>query len=160
MERESSAFGFSSKVGSGNTPPRSRKKRKLQITSKARGKSFPKWIPPEKRMRVYDESIPQKDQKWVQFMIVAPDRDTKEQLQAGFEFIHDSSLMDHGDFMAINSIAHSYIDDSLGDKGVISPIVVDKELYRTLLQRACKHDCEHYFYDNIEFCKHCHKCLA
>jgi predicted GNAT family acetyltransferase len=137
-----------------------KKKIKLQVPSKARGLGFPKWIPPEKRMRVYNESILQKDQKWVQFMIVAPDQDTKEQLQAGFEFIHDNNHVMNNDYMAINSIAHSYIDESLGGKGVISPIVVDKELYRQLLQRACKHDGEHYFYDNIEFCKHCHKCLA
>lgn len=135
-------------------------KKKLQIKSKARGPGLPKWVPPEKRMRVYDESIPQKDQKWVRFMVVAFDQDSKEQLQAGFEFIHDNNSVMDNDFMAVNAIAHSYIDDSLGDKGVISPIVVDKELYRMLLQRACKHDGEHYFYDNIEFCKHCHKCLA
>jgi hypothetical protein len=160
MGPESSAFGFSSKVGSGDTPPPSRKKQKLQVPSKARRKGLPKWIPPEKRMWEWDESLPPEKIKWVNFMIVAPDQATKEQLQAGFEYIHDSTILDDNDFTALNAIAHSYIDDTLGDKGVISPIIVDKELYRQLLQRACKHDCEHYFYDNIEFCKHCHKCLA
>ena len=150
-----------SKVGSGDTPPPSRKKKvKLQIRSKARNPIYPKWIPPEKRMQVYDESVPPEKQPWVQFMIVAPDQYTKDQLQAGFEFIHDNNSVMDNDFMAVNSIAHSYIDDTLDDKGVICPIVVDKPLYRMLLQRSCKHDCEHYFYDNIEFCKHCHKCLA
>ena len=47
---------MSSKVGSGDTPPPSRKRKvKLQVPSK---KCIPKWIPPEKIMWKDDESVP------------------------------------------------------------------------------------------------------
>lgn len=108
-----------------------KKKMKLQVPSKARGPGFPKWIPPEKRMRVYDESLPNEKQPWVLFQIVVPDEYTKEQLQAAFEFIHDNNSVMNNDFIAINAIAHSYLDETL-EKGCPSCITVDPKLYKKL----------------------------
>ena len=88
---------------------------------------LPKRLPPEKRMRIYDESIPQEEQKWIEFRIVVPDEETKQQLQAAFEYLHDNRLIDT-DFMAVNAAVHSYLEppDS------ISPFVVDSKLFNKL----------------------------
>lgn len=151
---------MSTKVGSGDTPPPSRKKKvKLQIPSKARGKGFPKWIPPEKRMRKYRKNA--KDPwkiPFVKFLIVVPTEDDKKQLQAGFEFIHDSPVMDtEEDYIIINQIAHSYIDPEI-EKGCTSPIVVNPDLFREMQQETCPHP-ETWVDNGIKICKVCQKHL-
>lgn len=133
-----------------------KKKIKFQITGKAR-KGFPKWIPPEKRMRVYDESVSQEKQKWVDFRIVVPDEDTKNQLSAAFEYIHDNRTLDL-DYMAVNSIAHSYLTD-MPDPGDLNRFIVDSELFKQMRQQTCSHNHESYFYDTMECCKYCHKII-
>lgn len=109
---------------------------------------------PEKRMRVYDDSVPQDKQKWIDFRIVVPDKNTKKQLQAAFEYLHDNRLIDTG-FMAVNAVVHAYLDEAR-EKGTESPILVDRQLFTEIKQQTCKHNREHYFYDNMEFCKDCH----
>ena len=153
---------MSTKVGSGDTPPPSRKKKiKLQVPSKARAKGFPKWIPPEKRMRQYRKNVKDSTKiPFINFRIVVPTEDDKRQLQAAFEFIHDGPVMDtEEDYIIINQLAHSYIDDTL-EEGAESPILVDSNLFKQVRRETCKHNREHYFYDQMEFCKDCHKCLA
>ena len=135
-----------------------KKKIRLQVTSKACGKGLPKWIPPEKRMRSYDESITQEKQKWVDFRIVVPDEDTKKQLLAAFEYIHDNRTLDL-DYMAVNSIAHSYLTPKL-EKDSICRVIVDPDLFKRMRQETCPHSYGVYFYGTMEFCKYCHKCLA
>lgn len=106
---------------------------KLQVTSK---RFIPKWIPPEKRMRKYRKNAKDSSKvPFVKFMIVVPTQDDKEQLQAGFEYIHDGPLLDDNDFIVLNQIAHSYLDDEC-EKGCISPIVVNQSLYKKLYAKA------------------------
>jgi hypothetical protein len=81
-------------------------------------------------MRVYDDSVSQEKQKWVMFYIVAPDQDAKEQLEAGFEYLHDNRLIDT-DFMAVNAIVHSYLNQ-YREAGCKSCIIVDPKLYKKL----------------------------
>lgn len=136
---------------------------KLQVKSKARGKGQPKWVPPEKIMRQYRKNMSihadLSKVKWVNFRIVVPTEDDKKQLQAAFEFIHDSPVMDTPeDYIVINQLAHSYLDEKR-EKGAESPILVDESLFKQTKQKTCKHNREHYFYDGMEFCKDCHACL-
>ena len=150
------------------TGKKKQKKIKLQVSSKGRGKGMPKWIPPEKRMKTYDDYgcggyIPMDDprwkkMKWCDFRIIVPDQETKEQLQAAFEYFHDNRDIDT-DFIAVNAVAHSYLDDKL-EEGAESPILVDPDLFKQVKQKTCKHNREHYFYDTMEFCRDCHACLA
>ena len=135
-----------------------KKKIKLQVSNKARGKGVPKWIPPEKRMRVYDESVLPEKQKWVDFRIVVPDNDTRGQLLAAFEYIHDNQTLDL-DFMAVNSVAHAYLTPER-EKGATPCIIVDADLFKRMRRETCPHSYGSYFYDTMEFCKYCHKCIA
>lgn len=111
-----------------------KKKIKLQVSSKARGPGFPKWIPPEKIMRQYPENLKDTTKvKFVKFRIVVPTEDDKRQLQACFEYIHDNPIMDcEEDFIALNQVAHSYVDSTL-EPGHPEMIVVNEKLYKKLL---------------------------
>lgn len=121
-----------------------KKKIKLQVPSKARGPGFPKWIPPEKRMKTYadygigDDIVPKSDPrwkkvKWVDFRIVVPDEETKQQLLAAFEYIHDNRTLDL-DYIAVNTIAHSYLTPEL-ESGCKDIIVVDPSLFKKLKRK-------------------------
>jgi hypothetical protein len=148
---------MSSKVGSGDTPPPSRKRKvKLQVPSK---KCIPKWIPPEKIMWKDDESVPMDKKKWVDFRVVVPDEATKKQLLAAFEFIHDNNSVMDNDFTAVNSIAHSYLTPER-EKDCPCRVIVDADLFKRMRQETCPHAWGTYFYDQMEFCKYCHKCMA
>lgn len=106
----------------------------MKVVSK---KYIPKWTPPEKRMRKYRKNMKDPTKvKWTQFMIVVPRQEDKEQLQACFEYIHDSELMDcPEDFIVLNQIAHCYLDQER-EEGCISLIQVNPELYKTLYAKA------------------------
>ncbi len=132
-----------------------KKKIKLQVRSK---RCIPKWIPPEKRMNRYDQCAPNSKQKWVDFRIVVPDEETKQQMEAAFEYLHDNPLIDT-DFMAVNAVVHGYLTPER-EKGVIPCIIVDSVLFNQMKQRTCPHSWGRYFYDGMEFCKECHKCVA
>ena len=129
-----------------------KKKIKLQVPSKARGPGMPKWVPPEKRMWVFDETLPIDKQKWVKFKIVVPDQETREQLRAAFEYIHDNRIIDT-DFMAVNALAHSYLYDEI-EKGVESPIIVDPIQYKMLEKQTCMHR-NTYIENGIKWCNDC-----
>ena len=110
------------------------KKKKPQVT-----KNILNWVPPEKRMKTYEDfgivhGTPMTDPKWkkvkwIDFRIVVPDQYTKDQLLAAFEFIHDNNSVMDNDFMAVNSIAHSYLTPER-EPGTIPRIIVDPELFR------------------------------
>ena len=143
-----------------------RKKLKLQVTKDMQN---PKWIPPELRMKHYerDYGIDHKtlmdDPKWkkvkdIDFRIVVMDEETKKQLQSACEYLHDNRLIDT-DFLAVNSLVHAYENSTNTNGHQFDPIVVNPNLFKKAKQQTRIHK-EHYFYDNIEFCKHCHKCLS
>ena len=122
------------------------KKIKLQIKSKPRGKGWPKWIPPEKRMRHNERdygiegSEPMTDSKWKkvkwpEFFIIVPDLDTKEQLKAAFEYLHDNKHIDP-DFIPVNCLIHSYCDP---EECAYDPFIVDFDKFQHMKQIYCHH---------------------
>jgi hypothetical protein len=130
---------------------------KLQIKSKARGKGFPKWVPPEKRMRRYRKNM--KDPRkvpFVKFLIVVPTEDDKKQLLAAFEYFHDNRLID-ADFIAVNQLAHCYVTPEL-EKGHPDMIVVDPDLYSDVNREVCQH-LDTWVDQGIRICKVCNKHL-
>lgn len=72
--------------------------------------------------------------KWVNYVIVVPTEDDKKQLQAAFEYFHDNDEIDT-DFIAVNQIAHTYIDETLDPKHPIL-IIVNPELFKTIYDTA------------------------
>ena len=131
-------------------------KKTLQIQSKKRGPKVPKWIPPEKRMKTYEDfgvTGPGGDitkVKFTKFRVVVPTEEDRKQLQAAFEYFHDNPLIDT-EFVTVNQLAHSYLDDE-------NVIVVDEDQYRRLEQATCNH-LETHIQDGIKYCKQCWKAL-
>jgi hypothetical protein len=118
------------------------------------------WVPPEKRMRKYKKNIKDTSKiPFVDFTIVVPTEEDKKQFQAGCEFIHNCDEIMDNEFIIINQIAHSYVDETV-DKGAKSNIVVDHDLYHELKQHTCPHpENQNYIRDGIKYCKLCWKAL-
>lgn len=133
-----------------------KKKTKYQITSKARGPGFPKWVPTEKRMRKYRKNM--KDPRkvpFVKFRIVVPTEDDKQQLLAGFEYIHDGPMLNDNDFIVLNQLAHCYVTPEL-EKGHPDMIIVNDKLYTKMAQNSCSHP-ETWVQNGIKLCTVCGK---
>jgi hypothetical protein len=134
-----------------------KKKIKLQINKKF---GIPKWIPPEKRMKTYEDFgvvEPGDDPSKViftRFEIVVPTEKDREELQAAFEYFHDCPNTDT-DFVTINQLVHEY---KHCDKDKYSNIIVDFGLYYRLKQSSCLHT-DIYIVDGIKYCKECLKAL-
>jgi hypothetical protein len=87
------------------------------------------WIPPEKRMKRYEDfgcikpgdSV--KNVKFTKFRIIVPTEKDKEELESAFEYFHDSSDTDT-EFVTVNQLCHQYVHE---DDGMA--IIVDKKLY-------------------------------
>ena len=60
---------------------------------------------------------------------------------------------------AVNSIAHSYLTPER-EKDCPCRVIVDADLFKRMRQETCPHSYGSYFYDQMEFCKYCHKCMA
>ena len=93
---------------------------------------------------------------FVKFRIVVPTEEDRKQLQAAFEYFHDNRLIDT-DFIAVNQLAHSYLDVDREPK-YVSPIIVNDDLYPRLEQASCSHHAT-YTQDGIKYCKECWKAL-
>lgn len=134
-------------------------KKKPQVTKK----NIPKWIPPEKRMKTYEDfgivgHVPQdspkwKKVKWIDFRIIVPDQYTKDQLLAAFEYLHDNKLIDT-DFIAVNAVVHAYETLDNTNPPVINPILVDPEM----LYRAKQETCPHFEITNVAGMNYCVEC--
>ena len=90
--------------------------------------------------------------KWIEFRIVVPDEETKQQLQAAFEYLHDNKLIDT-DFMAVNALVHSYLTPER-EEGTRNVIIVDPDLFHKTKQKTCPHK-ETYIDEGMEICKDC-----
>jgi hypothetical protein len=127
----------------------------------------PKWIPPEKRMKRYEDygikdltpgNDPRwKKVKWVDFRIVVPDIETRKQLEAACEYLHDNRLIDTN-FLAVNSLVHAYENYTNTNGHYFDPFIVDFELFHHLKQRSCIHK-KTYTLEGIKYCKDCWKAL-
>jgi 3-polyprenyl-4-hydroxybenzoate decarboxylase len=93
---------------------------------------------------------------FVKFLIVVPTEDDKKQLQAAFEYIHNNRHIDT-DFIAVNQIAHSYLDSKL-EKGHPEIIVVDSDLFSDVNREVCQHT-DTWVDNGIKICKTCQKHL-
>jgi hypothetical protein len=120
----------------------------------------PKWIPPEKRMEKYKDygitnqptSDPVWDKlRWTKFKIVVPTEQDKKNLQAAFEYLHDSRDIDT-DFIVVNQLVHEYEHGDASDKH--SNIVVSPSVYHDAEQKTCIHDTT-YIEDGIRRCTSC-----
>ena len=80
------------------------------------------------------ESISQVD--WTKYVIVVPTEKDREQLMEAFEHIHYSDI--DTDFVAVNQLAHEYLDESRNE-GSYNSIVVDPELYLQAHNKIKKH---------------------
>lgn len=135
------------------------KKKKLQITSKGRSPSAPKWIPPEKRMKTYtdygykEHTDDIKKVRFPRFLIIVPSEWDKKELQAAFEYLHDNRLIDT-DYVAVNCVVHSYEEPPES----ISSIVVDDDLYHRFHQKLCAHKTT-FIQNGIKYCDNCFKAL-
>jgi len=131
-------------------------KKKLQTKN-----SYPKWIPPEKRMKTYkdfgvvDPSDDISKVIFTRFKIVVPTEKDRKELQAAFEYFHDFRDI-NTDFVTVNQLVHEYKHHDKSDK--YSDIIVDFGLYHRLKQCTCSHP-EIYIEDGIKYCKKCWKAL-
>jgi hypothetical protein len=143
------------------------KKRKKKIKCQIEKHIYDsKWIPPEKRMTRYDDygivdKTPPDDPKWkkvkwIEFRIIVPDEYTKQQLQAACEYFHDNKLIDT-DFLAVNSLAHSYVTPNM-EPGVVDRILVDPVLFKRCKQETCSHN-RVYNDEGVNYCEDCGKSL-
>jgi hypothetical protein len=140
-----------------------KKKIKFQIKKHL---NDPTWTPPETRMKHYERDynivdyVPKnnpkwKKVKWVDFCILVPDEETKKQLQAACEYLHDNPLID-ADFLAVNSLVHAY-ENFLNTNGhQFDPIVVDPMGFKMARQKTCIHS-KTYLDNGIKYCKLCQK---
>jgi predicted metal-dependent TIM-barrel fold hydrolase len=78
------------------------------------------------RLKKYDDFKSIQDVDWTKYVIVVPSEKDREQLMEAFEHIHYSDI--DTDFVAVNQLAHEYLDESR-NKGSYNNIVVDPELY-------------------------------
>lgn len=67
--------------------------------------------------------------KWTKYVIVVPTEEDRSELMEAFEHIHYSDI--DTDNIAVNQLAHEYLDDSR-DPGTYNNIVVDAEAYEKL----------------------------
>lgn len=142
-----------------------KKKIKLQVKKHLNN---PKWIPPELRMDRYEDYglgdiIPLNDDpvwkkmKWIDFCIVVKDEDTKKQLEAACEYLHDNPTIDT-EFLAINALVHAYENFTNTNGHQFDPIVVDPIAFKYARQRTCIHK-ETIVDGGIRYCKFCDKAM-
>ena len=67
--------------------------------------------------------------KWTKYVIVVPTEEDRSELMEAFEHIHYSDI--DTDNIAVNQLAHEYLDDSR-EPGTHNNIVVDAEAYEKL----------------------------
>ncbi len=67
--------------------------------------------------------------KWTNFTIVVPTEEDRQELMEAFEHIHYADI--DTDIIAVNQLAHQYLDESRME-GAKNNIIVDPELYKKL----------------------------
>jgi hypothetical protein len=65
--------------------------------------------------------------EFIKYKIIVPTQEDKEELEQAFEHIHYSNI--NTDYVAVNQIAHEYLNESEGYK---NNIIVDKKLYEQI----------------------------
>lgn len=76
-------------------------------------------------MKKYEENITDwKTVPFTKYVIIVPTEEDKNELMEAFEHIHYSDI--DTDFIAVNQLAHEYLDK---DEGVTNNIVVNPEIY-------------------------------
>jgi len=78
------------------------------------------------RLKNYKDFNSIKEVDWTKYVIIVPTEKDRQELMAAFEHIHYSDI--DTDFVAVNQLAHEYLDETR-NKGSINNIVVDEELY-------------------------------
>jgi len=63
-----------------------------------------------------------KNVKWINFKIIVPTNEDKEEMMEAFYHIHNSDI--DTDYIAVNQIAHQYLSEEDGGNNII----IDKEL--------------------------------
>ena len=84
------------------------------------------------------KKYPKKVKDWsnvpfTKYIIIVPTEEDRAELMEAFEHIHYSDI--NTDFIAVNQIAHEYLDD-LDVGGTRNNIIVNKELY----EKHCIHN--------------------
>ena len=63
---------------------------------------------------------------FTKYIIIVPSNEDRRELMAAFEHIHYSDI--DTDFIAVNQLAHEYLDETVAS-GTRNNIIVNKELY-------------------------------
>jgi len=67
--------------------------------------------------------------KWTKYVIVVPTEEDRQELMQAFEHVHYSDIDTEN--VAVNQLAHEYLDDSR-EPGTWNNIVVDEAAYENL----------------------------
>ena len=66
---------------------------------------------------------------FTKYVIVVPTEEDRQELMEAFEHIHYSDV--DTDFIAVNQLAHEYLDESVAE-GTSNNIIVDSKIYEQL----------------------------
>jgi aminopeptidase-like protein len=67
--------------------------------------------------------------EWTKYKIIVPTKEDREELMSAFEYIHNSNI--DTDFVAVNQLAHEYLD-SERIEGASNNIIVNEKLFNEL----------------------------
>jgi len=70
---------------------------------------------------------------FTKYVIVVPTKAARKELMEAFEHIHNSDI--DTNFVAVNQLAHEYLDDSRVD-GAYNHIVVNRNLYEEISKQV------------------------
>ena len=80
-------------------------------------------------MKKYDDYKDIKDVEWTKYKIIVPTEADRQELMAAFEHIHYSDI--DTEYIAVNQLAHEYLDDSRVE-GSYNNIIVNPELFKSI----------------------------
>jgi len=84
-------------------------------------------------MKKYKDFDKIENVKWARFVIIVPTEEDRQELMEAFEHIHYSDI--DTDNVAVNQLAHQYLDDSVAER-TYNNIIVDNDLYNPLQYRV------------------------
>jgi hypothetical protein len=80
-------------------------------------------------LKRYNDFTSIKEVEWTNYIIIVPTEKDRKELMDAFEHIHYSNI--DTDIIAVNQLAHEYLDETR-NKGSVNNIIVDDDLFNQL----------------------------